>query len=132
MSEKLFLFPWKKIQFNKKFKIDLLLNDIQHYLDQLNNEQHTNVSYISVRELTKHMYLLMLLTLVVEQGNYQLVDMIKHLLQLPWSKQSYCYIPKTINWYYLVTFSCNHGVSSSWTLDVDGNGEGCGAKLNKH
>jgi len=29
-----------------------------------------------------------------------------------------------------VTFSCNHGASSSGTLDVDGNGEGWGAKLN--
>jgi hypothetical protein len=35
----------------------------------------------------------------------------------------------TIYLYYLVIFSCNQGVSSSWTLSVDGNGEGFGAKL---
>ncbi len=32
---------------------------------------------------------------------------------------------------YLVTFSCNQGVSSSWTLAGDNNGERLGTKLNK-
>jgi len=62
--------------------MNLLLNDNQHYLDQLNNEQHKIVSYILVHELTEHKYLLMLPMLVVEQENCQSNDMIKHLLQL--------------------------------------------------
>jgi hypothetical protein len=85
MLEKLFLFPennFQKKQFEIiKKRINLLLNDNQHYLDQLNNEQHKIVSYILVHELIEHRYWLMSPMLVVEQENYQLDDMIKHLRQ---------------------------------------------------
>jgi hypothetical protein len=130
--EILFSFPENHLSIDWLIKsiINLPLNDNQHHLDQSNNEQHKIVSYILVHELIEHRYSLISPMLVVELENFRLDDMIEHLLQLLYWKLIVLSLYIRINLSYRVIFSCNQGVSSSWTLAVDGNGERLGAKLN--